>query len=274
MDWLPWLDVAHSLHWLSQTPTPTPPPNPTATELELLRQQIDFLKEANASLDKNFERYVNMMQLSIGVAGGVILALGAALSVKNLNDFNSALRGINSKVREAVDQRIAVAIRSERQRLNRLEAVLDREDTPERITIDYVVPAQKSRQPKKELNILLKILENRGFGTFLKYESEFQDPNSTQHKSEFGADVVVLDLHHAGLDNNTDKDKAEAVIRAVGAKLRSTEPSALVVYGNGYFDAVTQLNRDDKYCGASNTPLTFVARVLEAAYVVDAVKRL
>jgi len=48
--------------------------------------------------------------------------------------------------------------------------------------------------------------------------------------------------------------------------------ASLVVYGSEQYQAVRDLIDQGVYCGGSNGPLTFIARVLEAAYMADAVK--
>lgn len=270
MDWLfHSLFTAQALSIFAQA---TPTPAPTADELELIKQQMAFLKEANASLATTFDRYVKMVQLTLATAGGivgVVAVLGTVLSINSLRDFYSALKQVNGKVREAVDQEVAVALRQDRRRLNRLEAILAREDVPERISIDFVVPAPAPQRRPDSLTLLLEVLERRGFHPEVRYEPDFQTFDAAQLRPNFAAQIVVLDLYHAGIDQNLDQ--ANAMIRAVATKI-PTQQSALVVYGSGQYESVRDLINKGDYCGASNGPLTFVARVLEAAYVVDAIK--
>ncbi|NEQ34137.1 MAG: hypothetical protein F6K04_24635 [Leptolyngbya sp. SIO4C5] len=264
MDWL-----FDGLNVVAQA-APSPP---TADELELIKQQMAFLQDANAALNATFDRYVSMVQLTLATAGGivgVVAVLGAAVSIKSLQDFYGTLRSIEGKVREAVDRQIAVALRSDRSRLKRLEAILAREDIPERMRVDYVVPIATPQQRPQSLSFLLEVLQRRGFQPILKYEPAFQDPVAAQQRPSFKTDIVVLDLHHAGIDQ--DLDQANAVIQAIAAKVPS-QRAALVVYGSArFYQAIADLTQRGDYCGASNNPLSLVARVLEAAYVVDAVK--
>jgi hypothetical protein len=272
MDWLSdFFNLSPSVYEIAQSASPTTAP--TADELELVKQQMDFLQEANKTLAASFDRYVKMVQLTLATAGGivgVIAVLGAAVSIKSLRDFYATLKGVEGKVRDAVDQEVALALRRDRRRLNRLEAILAREDIPERTSIDYVVPAGEPQRRPRSLAILLEILYRRGFQVELKYDPAFQDPAAAQTRPPFEADVVVLDLHHAGIDQNLEK--ANAVIKAVGARVPA-EQAALVVYGNArFYEEIPNLTAAGKYCGASNGPLSFVARVLEASYVTDAVR--
>ncbi len=143
---------------------------------------------------------------------------------------------------------------------------------PERIAIDYVVPAQEPPRRPPGGSFLLEVLKRRGFtNVVMRYEPQLRLPEPASPRDAFEGDIVVLDLHHAGIDQ--DLETANRVIAAVGDRI-NRQRSVVVVYGTAQFYAgVPKLNQSDKYCGASNGPLTFVARVLEAAYVVDALPR-
>lgn len=248
-------------------------PAPTAQELELLRQQIDFLKEANTDIEDTFARYVNMVQLTVATAGGivgVVAVLGTAVSIKSLQDFRATLKSVNIRVRDEVEQAIAIALRQERQRLRRLEGILAREDIPERLSLTYLVPRARPQRQLPSLTRLLDILAGRGFQPKLSFQPGFSDPVTAQQQPDLTTDIVVLDLYHGGFA--LDTERANPTIQAVAAKLPSQQ-AALVVYGNArFYQAVTDLTERGEYCGASNNPLSLVARVLEAAYVIDAVR--
>lgn len=215
-----------------------------------------------------------MVQLTLVTAGGivgVVAVLGTALSIKSLKDYYDTLKGIEGKVRDAVDRTIAVALQRDRRRLVQLEAMVERDLLPERITVDYVIPTNAPPRRQRGVSFLLEILKRRGFtNVVVRYEPQVRAQEATSQRDSFEADIVVLDLHHAGIDQ--DLDAANAVITAVGDKVVS-QRSVVVVYGTAQFYAgVPKLNQADKYCGASNSPLTFAARILEAAYVVDALR--
>lgn len=271
MNWLPnWLSMPLPLDWLAQATSPAPAP--TADELALIKQQMAFLKDANAALATSFDRYVKMVQLTLATTGGIvgiIAVLGAAVSIKSLRDLYDTLKSVEGKVRDAVDQEVAIALRRDRRRLNRLEAILAREDIPERVCLDSVIPAPVPAQRPRSLTLLLEVLQRRGFNVVPTYEPAFQAAQAIQQRPMFTADIVVLDLYHGGLDQDTAK--ADAVIRAIAAKV-PPQQAALVVYGNGRYGAVQELVQREDYINASNGPLSFVARVLEAAYVADAFK--
>ena len=138
MDWLSdFVNLSTSLYKIAQATPPTAAP--TANELELVKQQMAFLQEANKTLAASFDRYVKMVQLTLATAGGIV-----------------------------------------------------------------------------------------------------------------GVIAVLGDLHHAGIDQ--DQEKANAVIKAVGAKVPA-EQAALIIYGNArFYEEIPKLAANGKYCGASNGP--------------------
>lgn len=259
MDWLSHLVTHHHLPpLLAQT---------TADELELLKAQY-------AALEDTFQRYVDMVQLTLATAGGIVgvlAILGTALSIKSLKDYYDTLKGIEGKVRDEVDRTIAVALRRDRRRLVQLESMVERDLLPESTEIDYVIPAAAPPRRQRGVSFLLEILKRRGFtNVILRYEPSLRAAPPTSASGIFEAQIVVIDLHHAGIDQ--DLDAANAAIAAVGNRVDG-QRSVVVVYGTArFYEGVPQLNQADKYCGASNGPLTFVARVLEATYVVDALR--
>lgn len=260
---LDWLSSLTS--FLAQTP---PPP---VDEMELMRQQMLFLQDANANLTRSFDRYISLVQLTLATAGGIVAiigVLGAAISIKSLKDFYATLNAVQDKVRDEVDRSLAVALKRDRSRLNRLEDILAREDLPGRLSIDYVVPAPAPQRLPQGMNLLLKALKRRGFeNVMVRHEPGLRSSDPLGQVGRFSADIVVLDLHHADLEPN----QADQVIEAAATRFPSGQ-AALVVYGSGRYNAVPALNQQGTYCVVSNGPPTFVARVLETAYLMDAVQ--
>jgi hypothetical protein len=261
MDW--------SLHLWEGIQRAAPLAQTTADELELLKAQY-------ASLESTFQRYVSMVQLTLATAGGivgVVAILGTALSIKSLKDYYDTLKGIEGKVRDEVDRTIAVALQRDRRRILQLEAIVDRDVLPERTTLDFVVPAAAPARRDGGVDFLLRILKRRGFAPgnlVLRYEPTLRSPATVEQCAPFNADIVVLDLHHGGIDQ--DLPLCNAVIAAVGDRLADPK-TVVIVYGTArFYDGVSTLNQQDKYCSASNGALTLVARVLEATYMVDALK--
>lgn len=253
MDWFAHLITGgHWPHMVAQT---------TAEELELLKAQY-------AGLEETFQRYVGLVQLTLVTAGGVVgvlAVLGTALSIKSLKDYYDTLKGIEGKVRDEVERTIAVALQRDRRRILQLESIVERDLLPERTSIDFVIPMKAPARRDQGVDFLLEILRRRGFtDVTLRYEPKLKNPQTAFQCNPFEGDIVVLDLNHAGIDEN--EAASNAIIAAIAEKI-ANESSVLVVYGTARY----RLNQRDRYSSASNGPLTFVARVLEATYVVDAV---
>ncbi|ESA32792.1 hypothetical protein N836_24225 [Leptolyngbya sp. Heron Island J] len=67
-------------------------------------------------------------------------------------------------------------------------------------------------------------------------------------------------------------DAYETVVKGAIAKLPKQQ-AALVVYIPTNINAIRSATQDGHYCSAANSPLTLVARVVEAGYVADASNR-
>ncbi|NJN59006.1 MAG: hypothetical protein HC879_16665 [Leptolyngbyaceae cyanobacterium SL_5_9] len=255
-----------ALWMLAQTPTtpsPTPtPPTAGPADIELLRSQLEFLQNANASLDESFSNYVSTVNTSLTIVGIVLTAItlfGAVLFGKSLLDFNRTLRNINTEVdgivRRQVEREVGARIQN---RLDRLEDILRREAILGHITVDYVLPvAQLNSLPDE-----VKFLQRRGFQTAPRFISADQINSAT-----LIGDVVVLDLFRSGIA----RDQADSIIEAIAPRIPAKQ-SVLVVYVIGHSEAVTRIMKTGQYCVAANSPLSFIGRVVDAAYVADALR--
>ena len=255
------------LHSLAQTT----PPQPTPAELELLKEQISFLKEANATLADSFVRYVNTVNASITIAGFVLTAitlLGTVVFGKSLWDFRRTLQGVNTeveqRVRQKVEQEVALVVQN---RIDKLEAILTREITLSRVTLTYLLPAAANTVNAENVAFALRVLQARGFQTTPRYLSALQSQSQTELLPDFSTDVVVLDLTSTAFSDSLKED----IITRTLTKIRKQQ-TALIVYSPGYFNAVKTATNDSHFCNAANSPLTLVARVIEAGYVADAAK--
>lgn len=266
MDWLPGLDFSVFGHWLAQASPPAP------DQVELLKSQIEFLKDANAALADNFARYVDTVNASLTVAGFVLSAitlLGGVLFGKSLWEFRRTLQGVNQeverRVRQRVEQEVAVVVQN---RIDKLEAVLAREAILGNVSLSYIIPTDATGIDAAKLAFALKVLNTRGFQTFPKYLPALQNPSQAAELPKFTSDIVVLDLVNTGLP----VDQYETVIEGAIAKTPKQQAS-LIIYLSGRSNAIATATNQGHYCSAANSPLTLVARVTEAAYVADAIKR-
>jgi hypothetical protein len=253
---------------LAQVPaTPTPAPTNPVT-VEMLREQINFLKTANTQLADSFSRYVTTLNITLSIVGvvlGAITLIGAVLFGKSLADFYNTLRNVNQeverRVREQVEREVGLVVRN---RVERLEDILARETSLRRISVDYIVPtAQLNQTPEG-----LKLLQGRGFQVVSKFISITQ-----LQSAQLLADVVVLDLPAAGI-TKAQKDKGEPIIQTVIDKLLR-QKAVLIVYVPGFqSDVINRATEAGSYCIGAQSPLSLVGRVVEAAYVVDALRKM
>jgi hypothetical protein len=257
-----------ALWMLAQTPTSTPSPTPTPptanpADIELLRSQLEFLQNANASLDESFSNYVSTVNNSLAIVGIVLTAItlfGAVLFGKSLADFNRTLRNINTEVDGIVRRQVEREIGSRIQnRLDRLEDVLVREAVLGQITVDYILPvAQLNSLPHE-----VKFLQRRGFRATPRFIPAEQISATT-----LIGEVVVLDLFNSKIA----PDQADAIIRAIAQQI-PFKRSVLVVYIVGYQSKeLNQILADGHYCVPANSLLSLVGRVVDAAYVADALR--
>jgi hypothetical protein len=120
------------------------------------------------------------------------------------------------------------------------------------------------------LTFLQKVLQRRGFKQIqTKFVPELLSAEATRQLPLFSGDVVVLDLHHGELTDN----QVEQVINNIATRV-PFQQSTLVVYLVGRrSQALNELPQQGHYSVPANSPLSLVGRVVEAAYVADAIKR-
>jgi len=263
MNWIFSLNFHHlGDWWVAQTPQPP-------AEVELLKQQLDFLKAENARLgadfadklkfiaedNKNlsdrFSQFVTTMQFVL-VLFGVIAGAGAYFLGKSLEDAKKLIKQqveiqIADQIRQEVNARIEVVKRS-----------LQREEVIGNILVDYLLADSKSCPDEVDL------LKTR----------QFKDvawlTNVNQLKQSQG-DIVVLDLMNWQESNRQDFDKLPEEIQQQGKALCDRVlrmmpiSSTLVLYVRGRFPLPS-----DQSVVAANTPITLVGMVADAAYVVYA----
>lgn len=263
MDCLAALHLPHVGHWLAQAANP---------DVELLKSQIEFLKEANAALADNFERYVDTVNATLTAAGvvvSVITLFGGVVFGSSLLDFRRTLQGVTQevekRVRQRVEQEVAVVVQN---RIDKLEAVLARETIISNVTLSYIIPTTAAMVDNNKVNFALKVLDTRGFRAFPKYLPELQDANRALHLPDFTGDIVVLDLSNTTLN----RDTYEGVIERAIAKL-PLQKAVLVIHAAGRFTAIDKATDQGHYCLPANSLVTLPARSVEAAYIADAINR-
>lgn len=202
------------------------------------------------------------MNISLSIVAFVLTAItlfGAVLFGKSLKDFYDTLknirRDVDGIVRQQVEQEIGVVIRN---RVDRLETILAREAILGRVTVDYVIPTDQLQILPPEL----KFLQTRGFQTTPKIIAPTQLASLP-----LPADVIVLDLFNAGI---TTEAQAEPIITTLISKLPYKQ-AVLVVYIVGFHSqTLNTVIANGHLCIPAQSPLSLVGRVIDAAYVADA----
>lgn len=269
MDWPSLFDFSHLPHFLAQAATPSAAKSPD--QLDLLRQQLEFLKaenarlnadfieklklvtEENKALSESFKNFVGTMQFVLvvfGFLGGIL----AYIFGNNLNDAKKVAREamtqqVETKISHLVQEQVDIVTRT-----------LRRERVLSTILVDYYLPEATTAPTEFDL------LQARGFQSVRFRTSE------AELRQSFG-DVVVLDLLNYQSANQIafpalpEADR-EAITKHQVELLQSLFPrsAAIVVYVR---PPVKYLNTipAQVYLSPANNPITLVGMVADAAYV-------
>ncbi len=272
MDWLFGFDPVHVWDWvIAQTPA-SPAPTPTALpaparplDVELLKSQLEFLKDANNRLSDSFSKFVEAMKFTLLIFG----ALGGLLAYvfgKNLDDAKKvASQVIRQEVEAHVASQVHDAVNDEIENIRR---VLGRERVISSISVDYYLPSLVTEPPDE-----YKLLNERGF-----QQVRFRN---VADSNPLAADVVVLDAVHPSVWANqslAELSEAEAddlfqtqMKHLIGhTRTLLGQFSVLVVYvrpGKQRVKAVDNLATQVRYYASANTPVTLMGVVTDSAYV-------
>ncbi|WP_346292994.1 hypothetical protein [Sphaerothrix gracilis] len=232
---------------LAQTPTPTPP------DVELLIQQLEFMKWMNTAF-----------LAFLGFLGGLLTWFFKS----NLEDAREMARKIVHQELTNQIQPLIKAESSQIQRTLRIEQIISN------TVVDYYLPA--ASEPPREY----QLLKGRGF-LDLRYWQQNQLP-----QGRFGS-VLVIDFVNSGilevpglLDNDDAVRKAayqqrEQIVNNTVHQvvaLRIGNP-VLVLYvrpGSGRIWAIDQLTTtfpEVQYYSSANTPVALMGAVVDSAYV-------
>ncbi|BAY07494.1 hypothetical protein [Calothrix sp. NIES-2098] len=267
MDWLPLFDPSQLGDFLfAQTPAPSPSPLPIPTpartlDVELLKSQLEFLKDANTRLGESFNKFVGAMQFTL-----VVFAfLGAVLAFifgKNLDD---AKKVASDMIRQEVNNNLANLVKAEVENIKR---TLQRERVIGLTIVEYYLPS--TGLETKEF----KLLKQRGFQK-VRFWNEKSKP-----KNQLGG-VLVLDLVNSNLLSGQDftrmseaeaaNKKEEKVKEQIDLVLKILPPATvLVVYvnpGKQRIKAIDDLASQVEYYASANAPVTLMGIVTDSAYV-------
>jgi hypothetical protein len=272
MDWLSLHDLLDLPQFsLAQTPSPLPSPSPTDTEV--LKGQLEFLKQSYSQ----FVDTVKIIFTVLGVAGATIAYFfgksfkdfqdAARQDVKDFQEFSrSEVKEAIQRIRQEAETQIPHLVQTEVSELIRaevasVERALRREQVIGSTAIDYYLPDGTLEPDETELLRARKFNRVRFWG-------------DVQGLGQFSRDVVVLDLYNwvlplgqrfRELSKDDQQEPARQQIDALLA-IPQWNSTVIIVYTRGqifYLNTIT-----DRYVIATNNPVSLVGNVADGAYVV------
>ena len=205
---------------------------------------VEFLKGQFQSLTTTFNIYVTLLS----AVAALFVGFAAWFFKRTLSE---AKQEVQQLVREAVKLEIAASIK---QRVETLEQILEREEVPGLVSIDYVLQVASGTLPKE-----YRLLNAR----FPKIKVRKLDSR------KFNGDVVVLDLvNYQPTGSKLEEAELEQVLQAVIDKM--SPESVLAVYVRGRYGAIEQLSQKIAYYTSTNVPTQLLGNVINCAYVAHA----
>lgn len=236
--------LASQITLLAQAASPAARPSPTPQVID--SSTIEFLKSQFQSLTTSFNICVALLSavtvLFVGVA--------AWLFKRTLDDAKQEVdRLVKAEIKRAIAQRVE-------RRIDYLEQVLEREEVPGLVSVDYVLqtPGGTLPQEYRLLNARFPKLKLR------KFDSR-----------KLNADVVVLDLvNYVPQGQELTEEELEQVLQEVAGKL--SPESVLSVYVRGRYKAIENLGKTGKYYTSTNVPTQLLGNVINSAYVAHTLR--
>lgn len=209
-------------------------------------ETVEFLQRQFQSLTTSFNIYVGLLS-----AVSVIFIGFAAWFFKRT--LSEAKQEVEQLVRAEVKREIA---RSVRQRIEFLEQVLEREEVPSLVNVDYVLQNTAGTLPK-EYNLL---------------RARFPRLNLRKLDSrKFTGDVVVLDMvNYQPAGSELSEAELDRVLQEIVDKL--SPESVLSIYVRGRYKAIETLGQKIDYYTSTNIPTQLLGNVINSAYVAHTLR--
>ncbi|WAL59837.1 hypothetical protein [Thermocoleostomius sinensis] len=219
---------------------------PIAPLLQVNPETVEFLQQQFQSLTTSFNIYVALLS-----AVSVIFIGFAAWFFKRT--LSEAKQEVEQLVRAEVKREIA---RNVRQRIEFLEQVLEREEVPSLVSVDYVLQTTTGTLPK-EYNLLR--------ARFPRLKLQKLDSR------KLTGDVVVLDLvNYQPKGSELTDDELEQILQRTIDKLSSD--SVLSIYIRGRYKAIETLGQKINYYTSTNVPTQLLGNVINSAYVAHTLR--
>ena len=225
--------------------SPTPKPAPTPQVID--GATIEFLKTQFSSLTSTFNIYVGL----VSTVTVLFVGIAAWLFKRTLSE---AKQEVDQLVKAEVKREIARSIKS---RVDFLEQVLQREEVPSLVSVDYVLQTASGTLPKE-----YRLLNAR----FPKLKARKLDSR------KLNGDVVVLDMvNYLPTGGKLEEAELEQVLQDVIDKM--SPEAVLAVYVRGRYGAIEQLSQKIAYYTSTNVPTQLLGNVINCAYVAHALYR-
>lgn len=219
----------------------SPSPKPTTTPVAVDSATIEFLKSQFSSLTTSFNIYVGLLS-AVAV---IFTGLGYFFFKKTLSE---ARQEVDQLVKAEVKREIARSIKS---RVDFLEQVLQREEVPSLVSVDYVLQNAAGTLPRE-----YRLLNAR----FPKIKPRKLDSR------KFNGDVVVLDMvNYQPAGNKLEEVELAQILEQVTDRI---SPNAVLsVYIRGRYGAIETLGQKIDFYTSTNVPTQLLGNVVNSAYV-------
>lgn len=214
-------------------------------QIELLKQQIVFLNNANTETRLIYEATLSNLRWLLGaVLGGGILTFFVAL-------WELSHR-LNTKVEQLVAEKLDRSIKG---RIETLEQIMERENVVGFSHIAYIRPLEKDHP----LPTAFHLLQNRGFSSV-----EFSKSLAYVREQD---DVVVLDLENVDISDDRVVTK---YLKEARHEVRDDQ--FCIVFIRGQSPVVRAMLGTWDRLGVANFPLTLVSACTDAVHLAYSLK--
>lgn len=244
---IPWsasiLNLASSLWSIAQaSPSPSPTTSPQSAEVAT----IEFLKAQFQSLTTTFNIYVSL----ISAVSLIFVGFAAWFFKRTLGE---AKQEVDQLVKTEVKRQIAATVS---ERVAYLEQLLQREEVPSLVSVDYVLQNASGMLPKEYRLLSARFPKLK----LRKLESR-----------KFNGDVVVLDMvNYVPTGSKLEEAELERILQEVVDRMSAE--SVLAVYVRGRYDAIERLSQKISYYTSTNVPTQLLGNVINSAYVAHALR--
>jgi hypothetical protein len=219
----------------------SPSPSPAASSQPINLETVEFLKGQFQSLTTTFNIYVSL----VSAVAALFIGFAAYFFRRTLSEAKQEVRQL---VREAVQIEISETIK---RRIDILEQILQREEIPGLVSVDYVMQNVTGLLPKE-----YRFLHAR----FPRLKARKLDGR------KFNGDVVVLDLvNYSPNGTELSEVELEQILHEVSDKI--SPESVLVVYVRGRYKAIENLGQKISYYTSTNVPTQLLGNVINSAYI-------